>query len=456
VRTDPALIARLAAEIDTRLRGAKVRDVGVLADGRTGITLRARGSEHTLCFDIFGTPPLVTLEDRALPLTAEPGFVRAAGAALRGTALIDAKARKGDRLLRLIFGARSRFGVDDQSDLYVELVPRFGNIVLVRGDRVVAAAKEFSLAQNGTRAVESGAMYQLPPLPARELHSNDEVAPDASVLEAMTAARAAQARSGERRRADDRRTAILRRLDERERKVRTELAAVAQKRREAEGREGLRERADAIYATLHEIPQAQRDERKDEAAKLFARYKKLGTALAHIDERGAALQSLLGSLDVLRWEAERAEEGDIRDVEDAVAQLLEQRSGKQKSAPPARGKRALLELRTPAGSRIVVGRSPVENANLTFHVARPDDWWFHAQNIPGAHVILQRDDRQAPPPEDIERAASLAAFYSKARASAKVPIDYTQRKYVRAQRNAAPGLVWYTNPRTIIVTPEEI
>jgi len=455
MRTDPELIARLGAEIDARLRGGRVRDVGMLADGRTAIVLWSHGTERTLCIDVFGTPPLVTLEDHALPIAVEPGFIRAAGAALRGTTLLSAKARKDDRLLRLTFGTRSRFGVGDESELYIELVPRFGNVVLVRGERVVAAAKEFSLAQNTVRAVEAGGVYQLPPLPPPRTSSVavDSVPDGNSVLDAMTAARAAQARSGERRRSDDRRRVLLRRIEERERKIRSELESLSAKRAQALDRDALRERAESIYATLHETAQVERDERKEEAAKLFARYKKLGGSLAHIEERTAALHTALEGIEALRWEAERADDAAIADVEEAAAAL----DPRQRTARAStRRKRAPLEMRTPHGSRILIGRSPLENAELTFRVARPNDWWFHAQNIPGAHVILQRDDRDEPPEEDVERAASLAAYYSKARASAKVPIDYTLRKHVRAQRNAPPGLVWYTNPKTLVVTPKEL
>jgi predicted ribosome quality control (RQC) complex YloA/Tae2 family protein len=116
----------------------------------------------------------------------------------------------------------------------------------------------------------------------------------------------------------------------------------------------------------------------------------------------------------------------------------------------------LLELRTPGGSRIVIGRSPVENAELTFHVARPDDLWFHAQGVPGAHVILSRDDRGRAPDEDLQAAASLAAFYSKAQAAASAPVDYTLRKHVRKQRAAPPGLVWYTHAKTIVAQPQSV
>jgi predicted ribosome quality control (RQC) complex YloA/Tae2 family protein len=167
--------------------------------------------------------------------------------------------------------------------------------------------------------------------------------------------------------------------------------------------------------------------------------------------RERTLRSLLQAIEQLRWEAERIDETDLADVEHAAAQLEARKTKTGKSA--TRRKRAPLEVRTASGSRIVVGRSPSENADLTFRVARSNDWWFHAQNMPGAHVILQRDDRDEPPADDIERAASLAAYFSKGRASAKVAIDYTLRKYVRAQRDAPPGLVWYTHPRTIMAEP---
>jgi predicted ribosome quality control (RQC) complex YloA/Tae2 family protein len=453
LRTDPELIARLAAEIDAHCAGSRVRDVGRLPDGRIALVLWSRGNEHMLCIDVFGSPPLITLEDaRELSIESEAGFLRATGAALRGSTLLSVKARKGDRLVRLTFGTRSRFGVGDESDLYIELVPRFGNIVLVRKERIVAALKEFSLAENAARAVEIGQAYILPPLVARPRTDGDgTVAPDESVLEYLSAYRVQAATSGESDRAEHRRKALIKRLDERERKVRKELDAVAQKERAAADRSQLRERGEALYGGLHELDDAARDAAKEEALGLFARYKKLGASLTHLALRERTLRSLLQAIEQIRWEAERIDETDLADVEHAAAQLESRKTKTGKAA--TRRKRAPLEVRTASGSRIVVGRSPSENADLTFRLARPNDWWFHAQNMPGAHVILQRDDRDEPPADDIERAASLAAYFSKARANAKVAIDYTLRKYVRAQRDAPPGLVWYTHPQTITVSP---
>jgi predicted ribosome quality control (RQC) complex YloA/Tae2 family protein len=141
----------------------------------------------------------------------------------------------------------------------------------------------------------------------------------------------------------------------------------------------------------------------------------------------------------------------LDDVAEAVAALEPQTRSAPKRA--AGRKRKPLQYDTPSGSRIYVGRTPIENAELTFHLARPDDLWFHVQNQPGAHVILQRSDRSSPPNEDVVAAASLAALHSKAKNSPKVTVDYTQRKYVRKRPGAAPGLVFYTHPKSLYVSP---
>jgi predicted ribosome quality control (RQC) complex YloA/Tae2 family protein len=506
--TDWAIVRRLGQELERRLGGARVTEVGLLPDGRTALALRTHGNEVLLAVDAFGSPPVVSLEG-ALPVTAEPGFTRAAGAALRGMTLRSVRARLGDRLLRLTFSSRSRFGVGDELELFLELVPRFGNLVLVKRDRVVAAAKEFSLAENGRRAVLVGQPYALPPLPSEapmvpRLVAHSGVAGDRFVAFAQSEEAASEPlyvyrRNGElvqahlvplegfadaastrepsllalfaelarrdigqadRQRAERRRRAAIKRLDERERKLQAEVASLQAKREQARDRDALREQGEAIFSSLHDLPLEERDEAKDRAAKLFAQYKKLGAALPHVERREADVRVGLEEVEALRWEAERVAAEDIDDLEAALGPMRGRatQEGGRLSADgrksPRKRKRQLLEFRTPAGSRIVVGRSPLENAELTFKLARPNDLWFHARGTPGAHVILARDDRTEAPLEDIGAAASLAAYYSKARSSARVPIDYALRKHVRKQRDAAPGLVWYTNAQTIAVEPQ--
>lgn len=103
------------------------------------------------------------------------------------------------------------------------------------------------------------------------------------------------------------------------------------------------------------------------------------------------------------------------------------------------------------GIDILVGRNNQQNDSLTFRVARPDELWLHAQKIPGSHVIIRQPNIISE--QTLLEAATLAAYYSKARTSSKVPVDYTQRKHVRKPNGAKPGFVIYENFKTILVDP---
>lgn len=103
---------------------------------------------------------------------------------------------------------------------------------------------------------------------------------------------------------------------------------------------------------------------------------------------------------------------------------------------------------------VLVGRNNRENDDLTFHRAAPQDLWLHAQSVPGSHVILKKDGpADNPPSRVLEMAAAVAAHYSKARHSSLVPVIYTQRRYVRKFRGAAPGQVRCERERMIMVPP---
>jgi hypothetical protein len=104
---------------------------------------------------------------------------------------------------------------------------------------------------------------------------------------------------------------------------------------------------------------------------------------------------------------------------------------------------------------VMVGRSNLENDELTFRVSSPSDWWFHAEGVPGSHVVLRpRGGADAPPARIIEQAASIAAHFSKARHSGLVPVIYTQRRYVRKFRGADPGQVRCDRETMVMVPPQ--
>ena len=78
---------------------------------------------------------------------------------------------------------------------------------------------------------------------------------------------------------------------------------------------------------------------------------------------------------------------------------------------------------------------------------------MHTKNIPGSHVIIKCNGE--PSDQTLHEAAMLAAYYSRARGGANVPVDYTPRKYVKKPAGAKPGMVIYSTNRTAYVTPEE-
>lgn len=97
------------------------------------------------------------------------------------------------------------------------------------------------------------------------------------------------------------------------------------------------------------------------------------------------------------------------------------------------------------GFDIYVGKNNIQNDELTFKTGNGNDWWFHAKQMPGSHVLLKTDGKEVPD-RTFEEAASLAAYYSKGREQEKVEVDYVLKKEVKKPAGAKPGfVVYYTN-----------
>lgn len=106
------------------------------------------------------------------------------------------------------------------------------------------------------------------------------------------------------------------------------------------------------------------------------------------------------------------------------------------------------------GFTILVGRNNKQNDRLTMKIASDKDIWLHTKDIPGSHVIIKAENSRVPK-NTIYEAAVLAAYYSQARHSENVPVDYTRRKNVKKPRGAKPGYVIYEQQRTAVVNPDE-
>lgn len=107
----------------------------------------------------------------------------------------------------------------------------------------------------------------------------------------------------------------------------------------------------------------------------------------------------------------------------------------------------------PRGCEVLVGRNNRENDILTFKTASSRDIWMHTKDIPGSHVIVKTSCEEISD-EDLYTAASIAAYHSKGRESENVPVDYVRVKYVKKPAGAKPGMVIFTNNKTVWVDPK--
>jgi predicted ribosome quality control (RQC) complex YloA/Tae2 family protein len=111
---------------------------------------------------------------------------------------------------------------------------------------------------------------------------------------------------------------------------------------------------------------------------------------------------------------------------------------------------------TPSGFEVLIGRNNRQNDRLTFRVAGDYDLWFHAQEIPGSHVLLRLDPGAVAQENDLQFSANLAAYYSRARQSEQVPVIYTEPKHVYKPKGAKPGIAIYKQETILWGKPQSV
>ena len=201
-----------------------------------------------------------------------------------------------------------------------------------------------------------------------------------------------------------------------------------------------------------DIPLDVRLSPQENAAKYFKKYTKAKTAEKYITAQLEKARVELTYLESVLQELTLAESE--QDFNDIRAELTDggylRAKGRKQPQRPSKPR----EFRSTAGLRILVGRNNRQNDRLTAKDAEKWDIWLHTQRIHGSHVILCTGGAQ-PDEQSLLEAASLAAYFSQAQNSTKVPVDFTQVKYVKKPAGSPPGFVNYTNYTTILADPSE-
>lgn len=192
------------------------------------------------------------------------------------------------------------------------------------------------------------------------------------------------------------------------------------------------------------------------AQKLYKEYRKACTAenmlIKLIEEGKQDLEYLESVRDLLERSTLEREFGEIKDELISQGFIKPKKSNKKQmkkqALPP-------LEFKTTQGLTVFVGRNNIQNDKLTFKTGRKGDIWLHAQKCPGSHVLLVADGEEVPDDAIVE-AAEIAAYYSSAKDSTVVTVDYTDVKNIKKPNGAKPGFVVYYTYYSVNVKPKRV
>ncbi|MGE4213325.1 MAG: NFACT family protein [Anaerotignaceae bacterium] len=196
----------------------------------------------------------------------------------------------------------------------------------------------------------------------------------------------------------------------------------------------------------------------ENAQKYYNKYNKAKRTLAALEvqkkQNEEELEYLEGVLNAIDTSTEDADLNDIRN--ELIEQGFIKRKRGDKKSVKQQKKSKPLHFISSDGFDIYVGKSNIQNDELTIHFAKSNDIWLHTKNIPGSHVIIATNDADTIPDQTIIEAANLAAYNSKGKDGSNVPVDYCPRKNVKKPGGSKPGLVIYENNKTVYITPNEV
>ena len=181
---------------------------------------------------------------------------------------------------------------------------------------------------------------------------------------------------------------------------------------------------------------------RENVAEYFKQYRKLLKKAEHFKSRKREIEEELETILILKEVVQKATK------KEELEPFLRKKEKEKKE------KKRFKVFKLPSGNKIVVGRSSKENELITFRLANKNDLWFHVKNTPGSHVILRLESEKEPSEEDILLSASAAVFFSKAKDSGKVPVDFTEVKNVKKPKGTPTGFVTYSGERTVYVSSE--
>ena len=441
----------------------KFRDQYIIKFKKTHLFLQINlASENSFCF--FSEKKLLPFEERN---ELNKFNLHLASSRLKNIEISD-----NDRIVTFTFSKIDIYNQITDYSLIIEIVPRYQNIILVNRNEIVECLKKVSFAENRHRQILPGSQYQAPstnftvkpediqfPLRPESSKKITESAEEGFTFinllfeslyyEYIFAAVNQKEKSG-----------AVKKLQNLITKKNKKISKLEKELQETDKEEDFKQTAELLKANFAQLKsgmdsiklqdyytdgfpeiEIKLDESKHPKQNVefyFKKYRKARDGKVKIVEQIEKTYEEIDELEKL-----------IFDIEEAELYVSEekQKNVKQKKIPH------LKRLKISEDWEILVGRTSAENDKLTTKIAKPTDWWFHTRIFRGTHIILRNFHKKDLPETLKIICCRLAAYYSKAKTSSNVPVDFTQIRYVRKPRGSAPGFVTYKNQHTIYVDP---
>jgi len=471
-------IEEIVKEIASRLTGRFAGKIFQISPLSLAIDFGSRDAGYLFVSVEPSAPRIYLIKRRVRELEKQSvtplPFVHAMRSSLGSGTLVSVSKEPSERVVRLVFSSEDESNQTSIRTLLIQLTGRSANLYLLDQDDYISDA----LRPPQGPGQQIGERYNLPP---RQAASAQEEAP-LTRGDSATLSEAADVYYLKREAAEffkSKTRTMLGKLKKElaqniklERNLKRDLAAHG----EPEQHKRL---GDLLLAN---IANAQRDGNKvtlkdyysegvpdlvleidenvslqGQAAAYFSRYTKAKRARVEIASRLGQISNTVSRLEEQKIELERI----IASRDEAALALIEgprdkgKGNGKKRKKRPADRLPGVRRYRSSDGYEILVGRAARTNDQLTFRVARPNDWWLHAADYPGPHVIIRNQGRGEIPQRTIIEAAQIAAKFSQAGNDSKVAVHYTQRKFLSKPKGAAAGLVRMSSFRTATVQPGE-
>ena len=275
----------------------------------------------------------------------------------------------------------------------------------------------------------------------------------------------------ERDRVNQQASELIRRVENELEKNRKKLGKQEEELLATENAEEFRQKGELLTTFLHQVPNDQDQVELDNyytgekiiisldkaltpnqnAQRYFKRYQKLKEAVKHLTSLIEETRTTILYLESVEIALAQASLTEIAEIREELIQTgfirRRQREKIQKRQKPEK------YLATDGQTIILVGRNNLQNDVLTFKMAKKDELWFHAKDIPGSHVVITGNLQ---PSDEVKTdAAELAAYFSKARLSNLVQVDMIETRKLNKPTGGKPGFVTYTGQKTLRVTPDE-